>query len=372
MKLGELFVDLGVNSGNALNSLTNFSIKFLALKNAASQFGEVFDALFGATAKYGQQLTHNNMLTGQSVEWMQKMKFRVEQVGGSLEDVMATMRHLQKMNADVLMGKGLPEAIGKLNIDVSKMREPTELLDEIMSKLMRFEPGFRDALVQELNISENIVKLYMDKTAELDEQLYLTEDEVKELNKLQKEWVALSNAVGATWDKAIAKITKYARVVVRGLASIFGVNFEDEESLPSTKNSRTYDVKKIEDKKTIDDLWGSFKKNIGTFQIGEEKDSDIPQANNMENDFYDDSGDYEGLTGQELNDFIREGNPEVFDYNRSLFGLPPLSNINYNDNSQVIINTSEGAKQYEQIAINATDKRKREVSRLEQTSRRSI
>lgn len=363
MKLGELFVDLGINSGNALNSLTNFSIKFLALKNAASQFGDVFDALFGSTAKYGQQLTHNNMLTGQSVEWMQKMKFRAEQVGGSLEDVMSTMRHLQKMNADVLMGKGLPEAIGRLNIDISKMREPTELLDEIMSKLMRLEPGFRDALAQELNISENIVKLYMDKTAELDKQLYLTEDEVKELNELQKEWMALSNAVEATWDKAIAKITKYARVVVRGLATLFGANFEDEENLPSTRNLRTLDVKKVEDKKNIGDIWDSFKKNIGVFQIDEAKDSDVPHVNN--------SDDYEGLTGQELSDFIREGNPEVFDYNRSLFGLPPLSNINYNDNSQVVINTSEGTKQYEQIAINTTDKRKREISRLEQISRRN-
>lgn len=231
MKLGELFVDLGVNSGSALNSLTNFSLKFLAVKNAASQFADSIDGLFGDTARYGQQLIKNNFITGQSIGWMQKMKFRAEQVGASFEDVIGVLKNLQKANADILMGQGNIAPFQKLNIDMSKLREPSQLLDEIMSKLMRLEPAFRQALASELGISEQVLFMYQQKTLEMDKQLLLTQEEADALNSLNKEWLHLQQAIGAWWDKKIAGMADFFRGVIALVKLGLGVTNEGDGSM---------------------------------------------------------------------------------------------------------------------------------------------
>lgn len=231
MKLGELFVDLGVNSGNALNSLTNFSLKFLAIKNAASQFADSIDGLFGDTARYGQQLIKNNFITGQSIGWMQKMKFRAEQVGASFEDVIGVLKNLQKANADILMGQGNIAPFQKLNIDMSKLREPSQLLDEIMSKLMRLEPAFRQALASELGISEQVLFMYQQKTLEMDKQLLLTQEEADALNSLNKEWLHLQQAIGAWWDKKIAGMADFFRGVIALVKLGLGFTNEGDGSM---------------------------------------------------------------------------------------------------------------------------------------------
>lgn len=231
MKLGELFVDLGVNSGNALNSLTNFSLKFLAIKNAASQFADSIDGLFGDTARYGQQLIKNNFITGQSIGWMQKMKFRAEQVGASFEDVIGVLKNLQKANADILMGKGDGSAFQILQIDMNRLRQPAELLDEIMSKLMRLEPAFRQALASELGISEQVLFMYQQKTLEMNKQLLLTQEEADALNSLNKEWLHLQQAIGAWWDKKIAGMADHFRGVIALVKLGLGITNEGDGSM---------------------------------------------------------------------------------------------------------------------------------------------
>lgn len=347
MKLGELFVDLRVNSGNALNSLTNFSIKFLAVKNAASQFADSIDGLFGDTARYGQQLIKNNFITGQSIGWMQKMKFRAEQVGASFDDVIGTLKNLQKANADILMGQGNIAPFQKLNIDMSKLREPSQLLDEIMSKLMRLEPAFRQALASELGISEQVLFMYQQKTLEMDKQLLLTQEEAEALNQLNKDWIHLQQAIGAWKDKIIAGLAGF----FSGFMSVVKLGLGIENPNPSGE--------KIPEGMSLLDY---LKANGEIVNAGE--------VVNAGDDVGEDEEIYGGLTGQDLNDYIRDVNSDVFDYNRSLLGLPPSTNISYSDNSQTIINTSDGVAQHEKIANNKVDRTKNQISNLELFSRR--
>lgn len=383
MKLGELFVDLGVNSGNALNSLTNFSIKFLAVKNAASQFADSIDGLFGDTARYGQQLIKNNFITGQSIGWMQKMKFRAEQVGASFEDVIGTLKNLQKANADILMGQGNIAPFQKLNIDMSKLREPSQLLDEIMSKLMRLEPAFRQALASELGISDQVLFMYQQKTLEMDKQLLLTQEEADALNQLNKDWIHLQQAVGAWWDKKIAGMTGF----FSGLMSLvkLGLGIENPnpsgEKVPAGMSLTDYlkangevgntdknpnpTGEKIPEGMSLTDFLRADGKTDDAVQS---KPYGLVDSTNIGNEV--DDNIYKGLSGQELSDYIRDVNSDVFDYNRSLLGLLPSTNISYSDNSQTIINTSDGVAQHEKIANNKVDRTKNQISNLELFSRR--
>ena len=313
MKLGELFVDLGVNSGNALNSLTNFSLKFLAIKNAASQFADSIDGLFGDTARYGQQLIKNNFITGQSIGWMQKMKFRAEQVGASFEDIIGVLKNLQKANADILMGQGNIAPFQKLNIDMSKLREPSQLLDEIMSKLMRLEPAFRQALASELGISEQVLFMYQQKTLEMDKQLLLTQEEADALNQLNKDWIHLQQSIGAWWDKKIA-----------GMA-------------------------------------GFFSGIMALVKLGLGIENPVPEDKKIPN-------------GMSLTDFLREQSnvdtSTLADVSAPLSGGGVGASVVYNDNSQTTINTSDGVAQHEKIANNKVDRTKNQISNLELFSRR--
>lgn len=320
MKLGELFVDLGVNSGNALNSLTNFSIKFLAIKNAASQFADSIDGLFGDTARFGQQLMKNNFITGQSVEWMQKMKFRAEQVGASFEDVIGTLKNLQKANADILMGQGNIAPFQKLNIDMSRLREPAQLLDEIMSKLMRLEPAFRQAMASELGISEQVLFMYQQRTREMDKQLLLTKEEADELNALNKDWIFLQQTIGAWWTKTLGGFADELRLVVGMFQSLFEPNEEGEKGY-------------------FESLWDAVKDFAG------------------------------GMGGASADGNITKiaPNAELYDFGR---GNMAGASINYTDNSQTIINTSDGVEQHKKIADNKVDKNKSQISNLELFSRR--
>lgn len=321
MKLGELFVDLGVNSGNALNSLTNFSIKFLAIKNAASQFADSLDVLFGDTARFGQQLVKNNYITGLSVEWMQKMKYRAEQAGSSLEDVLATMKSLQKANADILMGQGNIAPFQKLNIDMSRLRQPAELLDDIMSKIMRLEPAFRQAMLSELGISENILHMYNQRTNEINKQLLLTREEAEELNLLNRDWVRLKQTFSAGWDKVLGGVADELRVII-GLfqvltEAVFG---------------------------GIGNVWDDSVEGVKSF--------------------------FGRINELFTKDNMTKINPDADLYDFNNMGVSTGASVVYNDNSQTTINTSDGAGQYEKIANKKVDKTKSEIGNLELFSRR--
>lgn len=311
-KLGELFVDLGVNSGNALNSLTNFSIKFLAVKNAAQQFGNVVDGLFGDTARYGQELVKMNSITGLSTEWFQKMKFRAEQTGSSLETVVGTLKELQRENAKILMGEGNISPFQKLGIDMSKMREPVQLLDEVMDKVLRLQPAFRQAMLSELGISEEILFMYQQKTLEVGKSLQLTKEEIDSLSELSKEWEYTKQTISAWWDKKIAGMSDVFRGILAGFRMGFGT---------------------------------------GENQTGSSQELELSVGDNAKNKTF----------GETAQDYFANTEP-MYNYGGST--------VTYNDNSNTTINTSDGASQYEKLNREKINKTKSEFSNVEMISRR--
>lgn len=322
MKLGELFVDLGVNSGNALNSLTNFSIKFLALKTAASQVADSIENVFGDTMKLGQQLEKMQFITGLSLEWMQKMKNSAEQTGSSFETVIATLKNLQQENAKIMMGEGNVAPFQKLGIDVSMLRDPTELLDEIMAKIMRLEPAFKQAMLAELGISEDILFMYQQKTLEVEKALQLTEEETKNLNELNKEWVHLRQSISSWWDKKIAGMVGFFRGMVSLSKLLLGVENENPD------------------------------KDIGDISL-----TDYLKNKNQ------DAGDVE------IEAMPQDDNLDYFNRTEPMYSYGG-STVTYNDNSQTTINTSDGVEQYAKIAKEKVDKTKSEFGNIELFSRR--
>lgn len=58
MKLGELFVDLGVNSGGAFNALSSFAFKFENLANLGGRVAKIIDDVVGEAPKWASSIKY--------------------------------------------------------------------------------------------------------------------------------------------------------------------------------------------------------------------------------------------------------------------------------------------------------------------------
>lgn len=226
MKLGELFVDLGVNAGNSLNTLTQFSIKFLAIKNMAQQMVGLFDDLFGGTARFGQGLYNQNLKLGMSVKLMQELANKEEQVGVASGTTLNSLKAVQKANADILQGQGNIKPYQKLGIDMSRLREPQELLDEIMQKILKLEPAFQRTMLAEFGLSEDLLVLWKEQGIKIREDLLLTQKDTSALNELEKSAVALKQTFSGIFNKTVVK---YAEDLTEGLKKIAHWMAENKE-----------------------------------------------------------------------------------------------------------------------------------------------
>lgn len=235
MKIGELFVDLDFRDGGALNKLTNFSIKFLALKTAASQLGDVFDNMFGSVIDGVVEMENLNQVTGLNIEKMQKWKAVAEQNNVAFGDIISSLKNLQSASADIMLGKGNAAPFTQLGIDMTRPREAFALLDEIRARIGEIkDPGLRRNLLQEMGVSENMLILFNRFNGYFDRNLQLTKEERKAVMDLNKEWIALKQTAGFAWDKVWARAASGASSYVkelRGVISYYAQVIKDSDSL---------------------------------------------------------------------------------------------------------------------------------------------
>lgn len=323
MKLGELFVDLGINAGNSLNTLTTFSIKFLAIKNMAQQLGGVFDGVFGDVARYGQELYNANIISGISVREMQEMKNKAEQLGLSYDTIYNSLRNVGKANADILQGQGNAKPFQKLGIDVSTLRDSRELLDEIMTKILKLEPAFQQTMLAEFGLSEQLLVYYREKHDSIRDSLLLTKEEVKATNELAKTWKYFTQTVGALWDKFIGKSASNISSFLENTLDFFGLTSEEKSKEIDKKNR----IKQLEQEiETYSRLKGFDPSS---------RQAEIDRLNSELN------GTYKNPT------------------------LANSSSIVINDNSQTTINTTDGPEQYEKIKNDKNNALQSQISNIE-------
>jgi hypothetical protein len=204
---------------------------------------------------------------------------------------------------------------------MSRLRQPAELLDDIMSKIMRLEPAFRQAMLSELGISENILHMYTQRTAEIDKQLLLTREEAEELNLLNRDWVRLQQTFSAGWDKVLGGVADELRLIIGLFQKLTETVFGG-----------------------IGNVWDDSVEGVKSF--------------------------FGRINELFTKDNMTKINPDADLYDFNNMGVSTGASVVYNDNSQTTINTSDGAGQYEKIANKKVDKTKSEIGNLELFSRR--
>lgn len=336
MNLGELFVTLGVKKGSAIRDLSDFSIRFLAIGKMAQEVGGKIKGAFKSVADYSTELNTTNTVTGISINQLQKMKLQAEQLGVSYESLLGSVKNLQKTNAQVMLGEGNYAPFQTFFESLSEIRDPLELFDSFMKKALTLEPAFRREFLSQAGISEELIILYTESINKLSERNILTQEEVRNMKELNKEWNTLTQNVGLWWDKIVARMSPTMRLFTRALNKMFGTELTEDETIPD----KIVDVKKVEDKRKFSDILSDFKENIFTFNVSRPNDEmDLNIASSSENDM----------------DYFNRTDP-MYSYG---------GGVTINDNSQTTINTSDGAEQYTRIQDEKNQTLIRDISNAE-------
>ena len=122
MKIGELFIDLGVKgkdvTGKAIRSIHDGlqGVADTSLSTKAAIVGVVFgiERMMSFSSKMGAGLKEFSLLTGLSTRELQKWQYAGRKVNVSNEEVESSFKSIQQAMGDMLIGKGAPEGMALL------------------------------------------------------------------------------------------------------------------------------------------------------------------------------------------------------------------------------------------------------------------
>ena len=214
MKLGELFVDLGVNAGSAFGTLSGFAFKFNQLADLAKNVGNVLDNVFGTTPQYAHDIQLLTQATDISRKSIQGMSIAAKENGGSLDQMMAKIRKYDDEVFQMKLGKGgLAERLGLLGVstaDVLNARNGIDIVAAIMKTANRLTSsrdrasflGSEGFTVQEANVWNE----YLKNRAKYDnDKRQLTKEEINNLGTIWKIQQKLANDRRMALDKLRAQ-----------------------------------------------------------------------------------------------------------------------------------------------------------------------
>lgn len=195
MKLGELFVDLGVNSGSAFNTLTGFAFKFNQLFDLAKNFGGTLDSVFGKTPEYANKLNRLNQVTSLSRNTLQAMSYAAKTSKTSLDSMVGQITNLDeaflrfRRGDSDLLRKLSPLGITSKNILESK--NSLELMEKVIKRVQAIpDDRTRYGFLQQFGLSVEDYNAYADFLENREHyekrQINLTDEEIKNLDRIYK------------------------------------------------------------------------------------------------------------------------------------------------------------------------------------------
>ncbi|MEE0061547.1 MAG: hypothetical protein UE295_12025, partial [Acutalibacteraceae bacterium] len=192
MKLGELFVDLGVNTGNAFNTLSGFAFKFNQLVEAAKTVSGYLDEMFGKTSKYAYDMKILSQASSVPIKTLQAMNIAARNSNTSIQNMVG---HIKKLNEGILKfrtGDGsLLSQLSPLGItsdDILTAKNGYELMDKVVRRIQDIPDEFIKTSflssfmpIEDFNAYVDMLenKEYYEKRAES-----LTKQEIENLSRL--------------------------------------------------------------------------------------------------------------------------------------------------------------------------------------------
>lgn len=219
MNVAELFVKLGVEGntkvGHALESVqTGLSkTRELSLAAQASILGLIYgvERLTEASTGLGMDLKNFGLATGLSTQELQRWQYAALQAGVTADEMAGTIKGLQKITVDMMLGKGIPDGLALLGITPS--RNPFNTLVQIQEKIRGMPADVARTLVAGLGISDGVFAMLRNGSVGLSkfrQELALTNAEQNRLTKVNQAWSDFWFTFKQNWAKTVgdAEVSK--------------------------------------------------------------------------------------------------------------------------------------------------------------------
>lgn len=232
MKLGELFVDLGVNSGGAFNALSSFAFKFENIASMATRLGDILDNVFGDTPKYAVSLKDFSMATGLSIEQLQAMEKAAKLAGTDLNSMLGLFNKARKEYNDWQEGlnpryaEKMLKTYGITADELQRMKDPMQIIYRQIQALNRMPAQKRFTIIGSGEFPVEMLKAYNNYAKEGNEfrrdALNLDKEEIDALNEIDQLSKLLAIDADKNYNKMIAGIAKkgWYQDSIKGLQEI--------------------------------------------------------------------------------------------------------------------------------------------------------
>lgn len=218
MKLGELFVELGVQSGGAFNDLSSFAFKFNQLYDLASKVSDIFDKVFD-NRKYAANLRDLSMSTGLGTDQLQAMETAAKKTGSSLDSALGFFNKVRKEHNDWVDSGGKNSGYAQKMLrtfgigpeELKHVKEPIQLINKMMASLSKMPAEKRWTILSNgdfpLEQYKTYLKLQQIGAQERKNYLNLTKDEIISLARLNDLELEVSTNQSNRWKKLQAHFT---------------------------------------------------------------------------------------------------------------------------------------------------------------------
>lgn len=162
MKIGELFVQLGINADTSkaehfASALNNTTIKAVALVAGLVGVSLELRHLLQQAMETSMGLAMFESQTGLSGEQLQKWQIMAERSGASAESATSSVESLQRAMTEIRLGGGNVKPFQMLGIDVNQ--SPFKALEQIRERIQGMDRGMATNLVSSLGINPEMIRL---------------------------------------------------------------------------------------------------------------------------------------------------------------------------------------------------------------------
>lgn len=170
MKIGELFVQLGIKADTAklvqfTEGLGGTVLKAAALVTALAGVSLAFKDVLQDAMNTSMALQQFEAQTGMSGQQLQRWQMMAERSGTSADAVTSSVEALQRAMTEIRLGGGNVKPFQMLGIDVNQ--SPFAALEQVRSRIKGMDRGMANNLVSQLGINPEMIRLLTMTNAQL-------------------------------------------------------------------------------------------------------------------------------------------------------------------------------------------------------------
>ncbi len=200
MKLGEAFIELGINPQGFNKGLNQALGQIMVLEQGIKSVGRVFQQLAGETMDYVAHLDKIQKLSGINADKFQEWETRAKLAGVEVSALESSLKNLSSFNAQKT----------QMMFGINPNTDAFAKLEQIIKRADKIKnAGVRNEYLGKLGVSPEMVLLMHQSADELErfKKLQLTKEDRDNVMELNHSWRLLKLEMSGMWKKIISSDT---------------------------------------------------------------------------------------------------------------------------------------------------------------------